>query len=65
MSKIGMTTGKWITVKRAALMLEVSKQRVYALIKSGHLGWMRMDGVVLVTLASVKSRAETKKGYGQ
>ena len=61
MESKGIVQGKWITVKHAARLLGVSKQRVYSLVKSGHLGWMKMDGFVLVTMATVEARMKAKE----
>jgi excisionase family DNA binding protein len=48
--------GKWITVRMAARLLKVSKQRVNELCKNGQLGWCKTDGTVWVRRSSVEER---------
>jgi hypothetical protein len=47
---------KWIPVRAAAKLLQVSRQRVARLCKTGGLLSVNYDGTVLVSLRSVENR---------
>jgi len=51
----------WIPVKMAAVMLGVSRQRVYDLAKRGALGWVKAHGTVLIARRSVEDRMDAKE----
>lgn len=48
--------GDWVTVRRAAAILGVSKQRVHQLMEGGLVGWVRFDKMLLVRKSSVVRR---------
>jgi len=45
--------GQMIPVSMAAGVLGVSRQRVYELIRTGRLGWVKMEKTVMVNAKSV------------
>lgn len=53
---------EWVPVSYAALVLEVSRQRVYQLIKLGVLASIRINDTVLVSDLSVRGRASIMAG---
>jgi hypothetical protein len=59
---------KWIPVGSAAVMLKVSRARVYQLCRSGKLGCVVMGGTTLVSLRSLvdrlNSRSARRLGHG-
>lgn len=52
----------WVPVGTARKLLGVSRQRVYALISEGKLTARDMDGTVLVSHQSVRSRIALMQG---
>lgn len=47
----------WIPVRSAAKTLDVSRQRIYNLCNEGKLVSIKIEGVLLVSVASVNDRA--------
>ena len=54
--------GKWMLTKQAAVVLQVSRQRVHQLVKCGVLGSVVWDGVLLVRAETVEARRKSRRG---
>jgi excisionase family DNA binding protein len=56
------TLVRWLPVCVAAKMLNVSRQRVYELVRDGQLGWQRLGKTILISKRSIDERIERRKG---
>ena len=57
-----MSDRKTVSVREAALMLNVCLEQVYKLVWDGRLDGQKIDGKWLISAAAVQSRAAKKAG---